>query len=63
MTAISLTLWSLQMWTMMGAVRRETLQADTVTQVTWSLVTPGNMVSISTLSIPPGAWPRDNIQP
>ena len=53
MTAMSLTLWSLQMWTMMGAVARDTDQADTVTQVTWSLVTPGNMVSICTPSIPP----------
>ena len=54
MTAVSRTLWLLQMWTMRGEAARLTAQADTVTQDTESEAElPGNSVSIEMLSIPP----------
>lgn len=54
MTAVSLTLWLRQRWTMRGEAARLTDQADTVTQETESEAElPGNSVSIEMFSIPP----------
>ena len=54
MTAVSLTLWLRQMWTMRGEAARLTDQADTVTQDTErEAELAGNSVSSEMFSIPP----------